>query len=93
LIDILVEFAFLFQGMEIIESLNASDFRSYLQQYGNTICGRNPISVLLATIEAVKKGSEKRKMALKFVQYAQSNPCKTAKDSSVSYASASFTLT
>lgn len=76
--------------MEIIETLNPTDFRSYLEKYGNTICGRNPISVLLATVDAVQKNSDKHTMALKFVQYAQSNPCKTSKDSSVSYASASL---
>ena len=26
---------------------NAPGFKSYLQEYGNTICGRHPIAVLL----------------------------------------------
>ncbi|OQV23226.1 Protein MEMO1 [Hypsibius exemplaris] len=79
-------------GMNLIETLNPADFRAYLDKYGNTICGRNPILVLLGTVETVKKNSDKQNLALKFVQYAQSSPCKTTKDSSVSYASASLTF-
>lgn len=34
-------------GMDIIETISPSDFTSYLKKYGNTICGRHPIAVLL----------------------------------------------
>ncbi len=34
-------------GMGIIEQGDAAAFRQYLKQYGNTICGRRPISVFL----------------------------------------------
>ena len=34
-------------GMEIIETISPADFSSYLKEYGNTICGRHPIGVLL----------------------------------------------
>lgn len=34
-------------GMDIIETICPSDFSSYLKKYGNTICGRHPIAVLL----------------------------------------------
>jgi predicted class III extradiol MEMO1 family dioxygenase len=33
--------------MDIIETLNPSAFTDYLRKYGNTICGRHPIGVLL----------------------------------------------
>ena len=33
--------------MTLIESVDAAGFKQYLQEYGNTICGRHPISVLL----------------------------------------------
>ena len=33
--------------MDIIETLNPTMFTDYLKKYGNTICGRHPISVLL----------------------------------------------
>lgn len=36
-----------FQGMKIIENLNPNEFTNYLKKYGNTICGRHPIAVLL----------------------------------------------
>ncbi|MPC56296.1 Protein MEMO1 [Portunus trituberculatus] len=35
------------QGMNLIETLNPSAFTEYLKKYGNTICGRHPIGVLL----------------------------------------------
>lgn len=78
------------QGMEIIETMDAKEFRTYLQQYGNTICGRNPISILLSAIRALEIHPKDRKLSLKFLNYAQSNACKNTKDSSVSYASASL---
>jgi putative uncharacterized protein (fragment) len=31
----------------MIEKLSSKDFSSYLKQYGNTICGRHPIGILL----------------------------------------------
>ncbi|XP_055338247.1 protein MEMO1-like [Paramacrobiotus metropolitanus] len=79
-------------GMDIIEELNAKKFRAYLQEYGNTVCGRNPISILLAMSESLRDRPNIPKMALKFTKYAQSNPCKSTRDSSVSYASASLVL-
>ena len=38
---------FVLQGMSIIETLDTSGFTEYLKKYGNTICGRHPIGVLL----------------------------------------------
>lgn len=35
------------QGMSIIETLDTAGFTDYLKKYGNTICGRHPIGVLL----------------------------------------------
>ena len=34
--------------MELIEKLNLTDFHAYLRATDNTICGRYPISLLLA---------------------------------------------
>jgi len=36
------------QGMDLIEKLNLQDFHKYLRSTDNTICGRYPISLLLA---------------------------------------------
>jgi AmmeMemoRadiSam system protein B len=35
------------EGMDIIETKNALEFRKYLKRTENTICGRNPILLLL----------------------------------------------
>ncbi|XP_013406636.1 protein MEMO1-like [Lingula anatina] len=80
------------KGMDLIESLNPMAFAEYLRKFGNTICGRHPIGVLLNAVDALKKHSNGRTMSMKFVQYAQSNQCHSTSDSSVSYASASLVL-
>ena len=38
------------KGMDLIETLEPVDFRNYLKEYDNTICGRHPISVFLNVI-------------------------------------------
>eukprot|EP01103_Thecamoeba_quadrilineata_P017493 TRINITY_DN6233_c0_g1_i1.p1 TRINITY_DN6233_c0_g1~~TRINITY_DN6233_c0_g1_i1.p1 ORF type:complete len:297 (+),score=43.52 TRINITY_DN6233_c0_g1_i1:14-904(+) len=68
-------------GMKAITTLSADNFRSYLKETQNTICGRVPILVLLQAVEA-----SKTKFALDFVKYAQSSAVVSPKDSSVSYA-------
>jgi len=73
--------------MRIIEELNHDAFIGYLRETENTICGRHPIGVLLAALSTLKENGGS-KQYLKFVRYDQSSPCKTSRDSSVSYASA-----
>ena len=53
--------------MELIEKHDLAGFKSYLDETENTICGRNPISLLLSII-----AHSKHKLATKFVQYDQS---------------------
>ena len=77
-------------GMDLIESRKADDFKAYLREYGNTICGRHPISLLLNAMQEVAKHAPNQE--LKFLRYAQSDACKSSSDSSVSYASASLTI-
>uniref|UniRef100_A0A023F4N0 Putative dioxygenase n=1 Tax=Triatoma infestans TaxID=30076 RepID=A0A023F4N0_TRIIF len=78
-------------GMDIIETMNPTAFTDYLKKYGNTICGRHPIGVLLqAALQLIRAG--KHKMSLKFLKYAQSSQCRNMNDSSVSYAAASLTI-
>ncbi|KAF7994169.1 hypothetical protein HCN44_011438 [Aphidius gifuensis] len=79
-------------GMDIIETLNASEFTDYLKKYGNTICGRHPIGVLLQAAQSFKKNCNGQRLNLKFLKYAQSSQCCNMNDSSVSYASASLVL-
>lgn len=69
------------QGMELIEKHDLKGFFNYLEKTENTICGRNPIIVLLSTIL-----HSKLKLATNFVQYDQSSKVTSFDDSSVSYA-------
>ncbi len=79
--------------MNLIESMDHSAFISYLKKYRNTICGRHPIGVLLGAIAALKqKSSNGINMQRKFLNYDQSNQCRSMRDSSVSYAAAVFTM-
>lgn len=82
-----------YAGMDIIETLDHEAFTAYLKKYGNTICGRHPIGVFLGAIRAIlSRGSNGYHMHLKFLNYDQSNECSSMRDSSVSYAAASFTM-
>lgn len=71
------------QGIEAIESLDFDQFEDYLDATDNTICGRNPISVLLACLEEMNDWD----MSAKCLEYNQSSKCRTLDDSSVSYSS------
>lgn len=75
-------------GMDIIESLNPNVFTEYLKTYGNTICGRHPIGVLLQAVNVLMESGYKP--CFKFLKYAQSSQCTKSSDSSVSYASGSL---
>lgn len=76
------------QGMALIEAQDCKGFAKYQRDLQNTICGRHPIAVLLQALAHCKSARHE----LKFVRYAQSSKCRTAADSSVSYASAVVTL-
>ena len=71
-------------GMQHIENNDYTGFTKYLRETENTICGREPIRLLLQTI----KSSQNKGPDIKFVKYDQSNQVKKMNDMSVSYASA-----
>jgi len=50
------------------------------------------VCVLLQAITALQQNANGHKYSMKFTQYAQSSKCHSNKDSSVSYASASFAI-
>jgi len=56
------------QGMSLIESKDLAKFQEYLDLTKNTICGRMPIQILMATLEEVEKKGVK--VETKFVRYA-----------------------
>ena len=74
--------------MNLIEKNDLKGFDGYIENTGNTICGEQPIRLLMSTIN-----HSKYKAQTEFVRYAQSEKVKNFDDSSVSYASAvSFIL-
>ncbi|CAH8447495.1 unnamed protein product [Heterobilharzia americana] len=73
-------------GMQIIERLIPSEFTDYLERYGNTICGRHPIGVLLQSVATLRMNMPNSQFNMKFIQYAQSEHCHNMNQSSVSYA-------
>lgn len=81
-------------GMKAIKDLKLDSFSSYLKIYGNTICGRHPIGVLLAAIEHLNNesinDSSRSRYLIKFLNYLQSSKCQHMYDSSVSYVAASL---
>ena len=83
-------------GMSLIESHNSayalpSTFRRYLRDTGNTICGQNPIILLLSVLCTQLFEASSLSLRTSFVHYAQSNKVRSDADMSVSYA-ASVTL-
>jgi MEMO1 family protein len=70
-------------AMDLIKNLDLEGFRKYLAATRNTICGRNPIQLLMNIVIQSKQVVE-----LKWVDYAQSGQVTNPKDSSVSYAAA-----
>ena len=76
------------EGMDLIQNQDLQGFKEYLEDTENTICGRNPIKLLLRILEESGGGYE-----VNFVKYDQSSPVQSLSDSSVSYASAIITKT
>ena len=67
--------------MKLIEKADLNGFNDYMLRTENTICGENPIKILMSIMQALKLNG-------RFLRYEQSDSCKSLDDSSVSYASA-----
>lgn len=75
--------------MDAIETGGHQAFTGIISQTRNTVCGRHPIGVVMAALEAQKQQSSQAEMGrFKFVRYERSDLCRSLRDSSVSYASA-----
>lgn len=72
-----------FQCIDACEAGSHQGWLDVLADTGNTVCGRHPIGVVVAAIEALDVDAK-----FKFVRYERSSECKRVEDSSVSYASA-----
>uniref|UniRef100_A0A1D1ZU13 Protein MEMO1 n=1 Tax=Auxenochlorella protothecoides TaxID=3075 RepID=A0A1D1ZU13_AUXPR len=70
------------RGMAAIASGDAQRFADYLQETGNTICGRHAIAILLQALAIADL-----KPTIAFNKYDQSSACTRPSHSSVSYAS------
>ncbi|CAK7273174.1 hypothetical protein SEPCBS57363_005520 [Sporothrix epigloea] len=86
-------------AFKAIESGVQAKFVEYLHLTENTICGRHPISVVMAALSLLSDRSKApevvcstRKQKFTFVRYERSNLATTTSDSSVSYGSAYATL-
>lgn len=75
------------RGMAAVSSARHDVFVDYLAETRNTVCGRHPIGVVMAAVEAVAKGEEEVP-AFKWVRYEQSSEVVDIRESSVSYAAA-----
>ena len=77
-------------AMNGVESAQHDAFLATLRDTGNTVCGRHPIGVAMAAIEALKAEQRlsQEKGKFHFVRYERSSEVEEGSDSSVSYASA-----
>ena len=72
--------------MDIIGEMNSQKFDDYMKKTKNTICGRNPITIILSIIEEYQKKHQNKKITFDTAGYAQSEKVKSMNGSSVSYA-------
>ncbi|KAG0645685.1 Mediator of 2-driven cell motility 1 [Hyphodiscus hymeniophilus] len=77
-------------SMDAVEGGKHDAFTENIDQTGNTVCGRHPIGVIMASIEFLKKQGkiDEHKAKFKFVRYERNEDVEDIRGSSVSYASA-----
>ncbi|KAI9825841.1 MAG: hypothetical protein M1832_000781 [Thelocarpon impressellum] len=77
-------------AMEAVSSGQHGAFLRALRETGNTVCGRHPIGVAMAAVEALEKDGKvgEGRGRFEFVRYERSSDVVDVGDSSVSYASA-----
>lgn len=80
--------------MDAVEGGKHREFQDILEETGNTVCGRHPIGVVMAAVEALyREDGASAKVTegngrFRFVRYERSSDCVSVRDSSVSYCSA-----
>jgi AmmeMemoRadiSam system protein B len=75
------------ESIDAVETGKHPEFLEQVESTGNTVCGRHPIGVFMAAVEACKELGE-GKGKFKFVRYERSGLVDSVRDSSVSYCSA-----
>ena len=84
--------------MKCIAAVERGEIQAWweiLETTGNTVCGRHPIAIVMAAIEAVRATNTsvaRDTGRFRFVRYERSSDCISPKDSSVSYASGFATM-
>ena len=76
------------QALDIIKEINSQKLEKYFKKTKNTICGRNPISIILSIVEKYKNEHKNENVEFINAGYAQSNKVKSIYETSVSYAAA-----
>jgi AmmeMemoRadiSam system protein B len=76
-----------FEGINAVLSGSHDNFLKYLHETKNTICGRHPVGVIMAALEAAKE-LDRQERRFTLVEYKQSSQVTRISDSSVSYVSA-----
>lgn len=76
------------QGMAAVASASHDAFVDYLAKTKNTVCGRHPIGVMMAAMEAVTARGNGPVGPFTWVRYEQSSEVVDVRESSVSYAAA-----
>lgn len=80
--------------MDTVEGGKHREFLGVLEETGNTVCGRHPIGVVMAAVEALQReggassSEDGGNGRFRFVRYERSSDCVSVRDSSVSYCSA-----
>ena len=74
------------EALDIIGKIDSKKFDEYIKRTQNTICGANPITIVLSIIEEYQKNHKDKKISFDTAGYAQSTKVKSFNDSSVSYA-------
>ena len=74
------------QALNIIGEMNTQKYDDYMKRTNNTICGSNPIMIVLSIIEEYQKKHKDKKLSFDTAGYSQSSKVISKNDSSVSYA-------
>ena len=74
------------QALSIIGEMDSKKFDNYIKKTKNTICGRNPITIILSIIEEYQKKHKDKKILFDKAGYAQSDKVMNLNGRSVSYA-------
>ena len=74
------------QALSIIGEMDSKKFDNYIKKTKNTICGRNPITIILSIIEEYQKKHKDKKISFDKAGYTQSDHVMDMNGRSVSYA-------